>query len=124
MSVTIETILYKNQTPILLMPTRVVGRGSGRTDGTLIVYKIEKSSLTMIEKGKFSGYVYNPTTGRFEYIEGYINSYSYTYDANGNLTELQLEIVDENENPIATIKVTYTYDANNNLIKKSRWEVV
>jgi len=118
------------------MPTKIVGKGEGWTDKTYIIHKIDKpiskvdevhkitQPIISIEEGKFSGYVYNSTTGKFEYIDGYINSYSYTYDANGNMTEMTLEIVDENGNVIATIRRTYTYDANNNLVEKSRWEVV
>ena len=70
----------------------------------------------------FFGYVWDGT--KFILVKGYVNNTTYTYDSNGNLTEVTLEITDENGNLLYTIKRTYTYDTAGNLTGKSRWEVV
>lgn len=76
------------------------------------------------EEGRFEGYAWNSVTNQYEFVAGYANNIEYQYDSLGNLISETWYLVDENGNPVATIKKTYTYDSLGNLVGESRWEKI
>lgn len=63
------------------------------------------------------------STDHYELIEGYEGQKNYTWDSNGNLTEVRMVVIKDDSTEV-TVRRTYTYDTNGNLVQVSRWEVV
>ena len=56
-------------------------------------------------------------------IEGYEGEKNLTWDENGNLTEVSLKVIKEDGTTV-TVKRTFTYDAQGNLTNISDWTIV
>ena len=68
-------------------------------------------------------YAFNPNTNNWEFIEGYYTGTEYTYDSNGNISEVRVTIT-LLDGTTKTVRRTFSYDANGNLTSISRWEIV
>ena len=65
-------------------------------------------------------YAWDSTNSQWVLIEGKFNGREYTYDANGNLSQITLKMVKPDGSDV-TVKKTFDYDANGNLTSESAW---
>ena len=66
--------------------------------------------------------VYDSTTGKYITVIGFEGGKDFTYDVNGNLTQITMRVIKE-DGTVITVKRTFTYDAQGNLISISDWMI-
>jgi len=85
-------------------------------------YPLPSTQVTVL-KNKVRLMAWDSSQNKYILVEGYDGGKSFSYDANGNLTEITFTIVKDDGTTI-TIRRTFTYDAQGNLTQISKWEVV